>query len=153
MRSRTLSLPLSRWRLSFSGPPMARASAWRRRNSSISGCQVMTTPLLQSVRRGHASRAAWRNHSGCGVKGQKLCEREDDWADGAQRSEIRDRRPGVEARGAGRRPRRGGGCDPDPGIDEDGDSGVGARAGRILEIRVAEKDLVGEGQVVAVLET
>ncbi len=27
------------------------------------------------------------------------------------------------------------------------------RAGRILEIRVAEKDLVGEGQVVAVLET
>ncbi len=27
------------------------------------------------------------------------------------------------------------------------------RAGRILEIRVAEKDLVEEGQVVAVLET
>src|SRR4051812_43520107 len=44
MRSRTVSLPPSCWRLTFSGPPICRASASRRRNSSMSASQLMPRP-------------------------------------------------------------------------------------------------------------
>src|ERR1700759_4006436 len=41
MRSRTVSLPPSRWRLILSGPPLRRAISSRRRSSSTSFCQLM----------------------------------------------------------------------------------------------------------------
>src|SRR5215475_16134809 len=41
MRSRTVSRPWSRWRLSFSTPPISRANASRRASSSSSGFQII----------------------------------------------------------------------------------------------------------------
>ena len=42
IRSRTVSRPASCWRLTLSGPPICRASASRRRNSSMSASQLMS---------------------------------------------------------------------------------------------------------------
>src|SRR5471030_173527 len=41
MRSRTVSRPPSCWRFTLSAPPIRRFISWRRRSSSISGCQLM----------------------------------------------------------------------------------------------------------------
>src|ERR1700761_6101436 len=41
MRSRTVSRPWSRWRLTFSTPPISRANASRRASSSSSGFQII----------------------------------------------------------------------------------------------------------------
>src|SRR6202011_3367889 len=41
MRSRTVSRPWSRWRLTLSTPPISRANASRRARSSSSGCQLI----------------------------------------------------------------------------------------------------------------
>src|SRR3990167_698426 len=41
MRSRTVSRPPSCWRFTLSAPPMRFVISWRRRSSSISGCQLI----------------------------------------------------------------------------------------------------------------
>src|SRR6185437_8620049 len=43
MRSRTVSRPWSRWRLTLSRPPISRANASRRARSSSSGFQIIRT--------------------------------------------------------------------------------------------------------------
>ena len=44
------------------------------------------------------------------------------------------------------------GRDPDPRVDEDGDSRRGAVRGRLVELRVREGQNVEEGAVLAVIE-
>src|SRR3954468_10548888 len=46
MRSRTVSRPWSRWRLTLSTPPISRANASRRARSSSSGFQFIRIPRL-----------------------------------------------------------------------------------------------------------
>src|SRR5581483_4852440 len=65
MRSRTVSLPLSCWRLTLSAPPMASARRLRRANSSSSSFQVITNIYhterrvdREIVRRGRGGRPA-----------------------------------------------------------------------------------------------
>ena len=53
---------LERWRSSFSGPPMARPSAWRRRSSRISGSQ------LSSVMRALSDQGGQRPPGGPGCQ-------------------------------------------------------------------------------------
>src|ERR1700752_4725027 len=47
MRSRTVSRPWSRWRLTFSTPPISRANASRRASSSSSGFQIIRLLRLE----------------------------------------------------------------------------------------------------------
>src|SRR6185503_8226058 len=49
MRSRTVSRPWSRWRLTFSTPPISRANASRRASSSSSGFQIIRLLRLGDV--------------------------------------------------------------------------------------------------------
>src|SRR5215813_261464 len=49
MRSRTVSRPWSRWRLTFSTPPISRANASRRASSSSSGFQIIRLLRLDDL--------------------------------------------------------------------------------------------------------
>src|SRR3954468_7662903 len=49
MRSRTVSRPWSRWRLTLSTPPISRANASRRARSSSSGFQFIRIPRLDDL--------------------------------------------------------------------------------------------------------
>src|SRR5262249_37396973 len=49
MRSRTVSRPWSRWRLTFSTPPISRANASRRASSSSSGFQIIRLLRLGDI--------------------------------------------------------------------------------------------------------
>jgi acetyl-CoA carboxylase biotin carboxyl carrier protein len=93
------------------------------------------------------------DHSGCGGKGQKLCERRDGGA--MARSEVKSEIGGrvwkLEARVGDRLA-----ADDAILILESMKMEIpvpAPAAGRIFEIRVAETDVVEEGQVVAVMET
>src|SRR5882762_8477371 len=50
IRSRTVRRPALCWRSTFSAPPIARASSWRRLSSSTSGSQDTTSPMIPSSR-------------------------------------------------------------------------------------------------------
>ena len=63
IRSRTVSRPASCWRLTLSGPPIWRASASRRRNSSMSLSQPISRPALDP-RRDYSIRDARRTRAG-----------------------------------------------------------------------------------------
>jgi acetyl-CoA carboxylase biotin carboxyl carrier protein len=115
----------------------------------------MKTPLLAMRPLRPATEAArlCGDHSGCGGKGQKLCGRQGGgpMARSEVKSEISGRVWKLEARVGDRVA-----ADDAILILESMKMEIPVPAlvpGRILEIRVAEKDLVEEGQVVAVIET